>query len=340
MTVGFRLDSNEYVASGHMFRCVTIANALRKKNVKVIFLLAEEKNTELLLKNKFKYIVFHGHWNDYDQDIDAIQNVIGNEEIDILVVDSYKATKTFLEQINRKTPVFLLDDMCKEQYNVNTVLHISEWEGNTPLKELYKDSCVKTISGLKYVPLREEFTEDKMCDPQKQILITTGGTDAYHVSYRVAQLLLNESKLNEFSILVVCGSDNQDYDKLCDLRKKEARLNVIRNAWNMAELMRQSTFAVSAGGMTIYELSAVHCPTVALAISDDQLRFLTEMQKLGIVLYAGDIRQNKEDTYGRLMQCVIRLLDKTEIETMQSHMQCLVDGKGADRISCEILRCK
>ena len=55
MKIGFRLDANEYVASGHMFRCVAVAKQIRMLQHEVLFFLAEEKNTELL---NFKLLMY------------------------------------------------------------------------------------------------------------------------------------------------------------------------------------------------------------------------------------------------------------------------------------------
>ena len=103
--------------------------------------------------------------------------------------------------------------------------------------------------------------------------------------------------------------------------------------------MKESMFAVCAGGMTVYELCAVQCPAVAIAISDDQFFFLEEMHRLGVVLYAGDIRQIGENVYANVIECMKKLLGRNEIESIREKMYNLVDGQGSYRIAKEIIKC-
>lgn len=340
MKIGFRLDANEYVASGHMFRCVAVAKQIRMLQHEVLFFLAEEKNTELLIKENMPYIVINGHWDDFDQDISCMIQQVHQSRLDVLVVDSYKITGKFLSELNHEIPVFLFDDICTTRYAVSAVLHYSEWEGNEKIRDLYEHTDVKTISGLQYVPLREEFTEKVCFDKKKQILITTGGTDPYHISYQLVDKIFRTPEFDEYSVLIVCGINNKDYDILLEKQKKTPRVRVVRNASNMAQLMKESMFAVCAGGMTVYELCAVQCPAVAIAISDDQFFFLEEMHRLGVVLYAGDIRQIGENVYANVIECMKKLLVQNEIETIREKMYKLVDGQGAYRIAKEIIKCK
>ena len=45
MIVGFRVDANENIASGHMVRCITLAKELVKRGCEVVFYLAQDKET-------------------------------------------------------------------------------------------------------------------------------------------------------------------------------------------------------------------------------------------------------------------------------------------------------
>lgn len=51
----FRADANETVATGHLMRCMTIAEACREKGVECEFWLAEDKETERLRQAGFSY---------------------------------------------------------------------------------------------------------------------------------------------------------------------------------------------------------------------------------------------------------------------------------------------
>lgn len=61
MKIGFRLDANEKIATGHMMRCISIALKCRQEGVDCVFLLAQDINTDVLDNNEFKYIIINGH---------------------------------------------------------------------------------------------------------------------------------------------------------------------------------------------------------------------------------------------------------------------------------------
>ena len=41
--IGFRVDANEKIATGHLMRCMAIAQGFQRQREEVMFFLAEEK---------------------------------------------------------------------------------------------------------------------------------------------------------------------------------------------------------------------------------------------------------------------------------------------------------
>ena len=48
--IGFRVDANEVIATGHLMRCISIALECKKRGQQCIFFMAEDKETEQLRK--------------------------------------------------------------------------------------------------------------------------------------------------------------------------------------------------------------------------------------------------------------------------------------------------
>lgn len=214
MRVGFRADANEYIATGHLMRCMAIAEKLRRFGAECIFFLAEEKCTDRLQEHGFSCVILHGLWNSLTQELPVFRSYILREKLDWLVVDSYQADNQYLSSLNQLTPVLYLDDMAKEAYGVQALLHYSAWpEEKASYIKRYADFPVQILFGTKYVPLREEFypaleklpfLQKGAGDAQKEtdfldmagkrqgktdrrkalrirVLLTTGGTDPYHI---------------------------------------------------------------------------------------------------------------------------------------------------------------
>lgn len=337
--IGFRVDANTHIASGHLIRCMTIANECRKRGLECIFFLADNECETLVRERKFTYVVLNVPWDDWNSSIEKVQEAVKNYSVSKLVVDSYVVTAKFLNTMNCMVPVIYLDDMCKEKYHITAVIRYGQWPEDNIVQDLYMNTQTKVLAGMRYVPLREEFENVVRNDMEAntQIMMTTGGTDTYHISLKVAELFLSDEVFNKYTLLVVLGSMNQDEAVFRRLEASNPRLVVKKNVNNMAELMRESVLAVSAGGTTLYEFCACKIPVVCFAFGEDQVESNKEFEKRGIMLYSGDARYDKDvpDNIIKNMKKMLSNADmrKKSIEKMSS----LVDGLGAKRIVAEIL---
>ena len=127
-----------------------------------------------------------------------------------LVIDSYQATASYLASINAVVPVMYIDDMEKEVYLVDAILRYSQWPEDNTYQKKYSATDVSLLVGMQYVPLREEFRNSNASEHREDsILITTGGTDTYNVTYKVLCELQNRQEFSDYKFEVIIGSLNQ-----------------------------------------------------------------------------------------------------------------------------------
>lgn len=331
--IGFRLDANKYVAMGHMMRCITIANACRKIGLECIFFVSDEENVSVIENAGFEYRVLNTRWNDWSQGVDDLEAVIKEYKIELLVVDSYYVTNQFFININKCVPVFYIDDLCTEAFDVNVVMHYSQWTEETTLQDVYNEKDAKLLYGMQYMPLRSEFRVDKNVKKKNQIMITTGGTDPLHITVEVAKKIIESNELQDMRCVAILGKMNMDLDCLLDISRKSERLEVLYDISNMGQVMNESDLAISAGGCTIYELCACQIPTVAFSFSNDQVSFCEKMEQHNILEYAGDARTDDNITE-EIVRKIEKLYNDVERQKLyQQNMASVTDGKGADRIA-------
>lgn len=331
--IGFRVDANEEIATGHLMRCIAVACACEKEGEDVLFFLAEKKETERLDALGFSYVILGSDWRDMEGEAERMRSLLGEHSLDWLVVDSYRATKRYLSFLNRFVRVLYVDDYGRERYDVSAVLHYNPWADEEAFSDIYRGSGTVLLVGGKYIPLREEFSRGTELHRERQVLITTGGTDTYNVAGGVLLECLGRQQWKDVVFHVIVGSMNGHWEALQKLADQHACIHLHKNVANMSDYMRTCMVAVSAGGTTLYELCACGIPTVCFSFADNQKMGTEAMGTQGVMVYAGDAR-----TDGQICEKiggeVLRLLNhQQEWEAYRVKMQRLVDGKGAGRIA-------
>ena len=334
--IAFRLDANSSVATGHMFRCISIAKKCRLKGKECIFLLAEDEYTEILRSEGFQYKILNIKWDDWDYGINVVKESRKGCKAECLVVDSYRATAGFFNELSKEIPIFYMDDLCTEVYELSAVLHYSEWENEHILADLYSGKDVKVYSGMQYMPLRDLFEKEvKEIEKKYSILITTGGSDTYHITLKLIEALIEDERLSRESICAVLGKMNTDREEIEKISREHSNICVMQNISNMDEVMGQSQYAVTAGGNTVYELMACGVPFICFGFSNDQRYFGRRLEEHGNAIWAGDARDGIENLISNIVAGLRKLTD-TDMEKQREHIKrnrALIDGRGCARIA-------
>lgn len=331
--IGFRVDANEMIATGHLMRCITMAREFLKKGEECLFFLAEEKETRRLEENGFDYQVLHTDWRDMESEESVLENALKKAEVDFLIVDSYQATKSYLVYLEQFVPVLYIDDIGREVYPVSAVLRYAIWPEDMHFRQMYQGKETLLLAGMQYIPLREEFCtggQDKV--REKSILITTGGTDTYNIAGRLVTECLQREDLELYSFHVIVGSLNPFEKELIRITERSERAHLHKDVRNMSDYMRTCELAVSAGGTTLFELCACKIPTVCFSFADNQMDFTEELGKRNVMLYAGDAREKKEIA-SVITEYLCHLSKDKEVQwELAARMGELVDGEGTKRI--------
>jgi hypothetical protein len=102
-----------------------------------------------------------------------------------------------------------------------------------------------------------------------------------------------------------------------------------------SEVMSSCSFAISASGVTLYDLLASGIPTIAVALDRLQLRTADAFHELGAVLSAGLLQRLSPPI---LLRCLGEMLEnRSLVQRLTGTGQMLVDGKGLSRV-VEIVR--
>ena len=105
MKLFIRADANNVIATGHIMRCIAIAQAAIDLGHTVTFIIADDDSKELLERYSMEYICLNTIWNQMDDEIEYIYEVIDRERPDYILVDSYYVTEAYLENLKKKCKV-------------------------------------------------------------------------------------------------------------------------------------------------------------------------------------------------------------------------------------------
>ena len=331
--IGFRIDANEKVATGHMFRCISIAKKARALGEDCLFFTCESSDAAAVTDNGFEVVKLPLIWDNWDENVNLLKEECVKNSVRVLVVDSYYVTEKFFKEISETVPVFYLDDICEKKYPVHSVLHYSEWDEDDVIARLYKGTDTKVYSGMKYVPLREGFGREGTHD-KYDVLVTTGGSDTYHISLLLALKFMGE-EWKDKRICMVLGKMNNDSNEIRELASKYSGMTVLQNISNMDEIISESSFAVCAGGISVYEMMAGGTPFTCFAFSDDQKIFGERLSEHGNCTYAGDARDDANAVAENVVNNLRALFSMSDAErqVLIDKNKNTADGKGAERIA-------
>lgn len=337
MRIGIRVDANEIVATGHLMRCLAIAEELTRMGEMPLFISSDEFPSSLIRQKGYEFVSLGSDWKYIEGETGKLQTVIDKHHIGMLLVDSYYVSKEYFEKIHTFTKTMYIDDLGKDVYNVDVVVCYANYYKELGLEERYP-SEVKLLLGTKYTPLRSAFSNlpPKEISPElKRLLVLSGGTDPYNFLWKLSEVIM-ESRLYEIleEIDIICGRYYKRYVELTGKLAGKRKFRIYKAVEDIEKYMQSADVAVTSAGVTSYELCAVGVPAITYVMADNQQKNAESFYKDGIMDCAGDLR------YDSVLKKIIKMLDGrykdfSYRDKISEVMRKKVDGKGAWRIANE-----
>lgn len=338
-----RADANSEIGSGHIMRCLSIADACKELGEQVCFLVADEGGVELLSKRGHDYIVLGTDYQRMEEELQPgmgerqLQRLLGEHPHGLLLIDSYFVTEQYLKALREYAKVVYMDDIPRFSYPVDAIVNYNIYGEDME----YSGETGKLFLGPEFAPLREQFqnVEYQVSPVAKNVLITTGGSDKYNLAGKILEEVLSREGIKELYYHVVSGAYNPHLAYLEQLAKEHSNIKLHCNVTDMAGLMKECDIAITAGGSTMYELSAVGVPTLCFSFVDNQELIVENFYRKGLVAYGGNYLKEQEAFAGNVAEALQELVAKEELRRSCSNRQrALVDGNGAKRLAGELRR--
>ena len=233
MKVIFRVDASLEMGTGHVMRCLALAQVLKENGVNTEFICRKHKGN---LIDKIRSSGFHTHelelsgesetdnklahssWLGVTQqkDTDDCINILKVEKIDWLIVDHYGLDEQWQKSLKPYYgKLMVIDDLADRQFycdillNQNLGSHKDNYENKVP------KGC-ELLLGCEYALLRPEFSKlrnqalekRKNTKEIKNILVFMGGGEN-NITYDILKQLDDR-----FNIVVVLGKSSPCNEKI------------------------------------------------------------------------------------------------------------------------------
>lgn len=328
-----RTDMNDTIATGHIMRCLAIADCVKKCGENVTFVVADTNPVELISERGYKCIVLNTKWDDMESELEKLENTICENTIQKLLIDSYQVTKLYLEAVSKLVKTVYIDDVNAFSYPVDMLICYASYWKKFNYEQHYCGT--KLLLGTKYTPVRDVFQNCKkkyIKDKIENILILSGGTDKYNV---IRKLIERLPRGKYQCINVICGRYYEAYDALCEQYQDEKNVFIHKAVSDIEKYMADADVAITAGGTTLYELCALGTPAISFSFVDNQLENVLQFQADGVIDYAGDVRT---DNVIEKILLLLGTFSKEKRCRQSKNMQALVDGMGTKRIVDEWIK--
>jgi len=362
--IAIRTDASIQIGTGHVMRCLALAQELRNNGARVVFVcrehlgnmfgLIESKGFELVrlgpvpdddLKNGEKIHpeknlsqLAHSEWLRADQDTDARQTINALQKDapwDWLIVDHYALDhrwESSMRQMAEK--IMVIDDLADRSHDCDLLLDQNYFQQPGKRYKGLLPEQSQALLGPKYALLRPEFKQARQFSRMRgngigRILVYFGGNDPANLT-GMALEALGCPELSHLLVELVAGPNNQ----YLDLLKKQAqnrpgtRLHIQPKSFT--ELMLRSDLCIGAGGTTTWERLCLGLPGIVITVAENQEAFTAELNKAGYLTWLG----RKEDvTVSAIREALLKKVLAYIEEKTATDMPRLVDGFGALRIA-------
>lgn len=335
-----RTDANAQMGTGHLMRCLALAQAWQARGGEAIFITACDSAGLLkrLRDEGFQVVEVEECYPNPDE-WKIVSQVLAAHPQSWVLLDGYHFDPSYQRHIKEAGhPLLVIDDMAHlDHYHADVVLN-----QNIHAEQLnYScDSDTRLLLGTDYVLLRREFWpwrdwEREIPDVARKVLVTLGGSDPDNQTLKVIQAL-RQIEVADLEAVVIVGGSNPHFESLQSAVQGSAAIRLVRNVTNMPELMAWADIAVTAGGSTCWELAFMELPGEIIVLADNQVQSSKILGEQGYFVYLGNGRMLTTKEIQSSLSSLV--MDCVQREQLRQRCNRLVDGQGVSRIINYLLK--
>jgi UDP-2,4-diacetamido-2,4,6-trideoxy-beta-L-altropyranose hydrolase len=333
--VAIRADGGNKIGLGHIVRTMALANECKRNNCSVVFITQDNPIVVKMLTEKGFIIEPIPLALKKDEELRVVNHIMNERKTEIFIGDCFAIDREYVLGIRKNNRfIVMLDNLKDMSLGADLIINGAIY-GKTFREEAEKYQQ-KALLGDGYYILREQFIQNSKRVIHKNvhsILVTMGGSDPLNLTPWLMKMIHKVD--HSLKINVVVGSAFEHATEIQELAQELSNITLHVGVENMANLMEQSDIAISAGGVTPYELAATGTPSIVVIQAENQVLSSTMLADKEIVINLGDGAALQENVFINTLKQLIE--NYGQRKTMSALGQQTVDGRGVMRCVAHIL---
>jgi UDP-2,4-diacetamido-2,4,6-trideoxy-beta-L-altropyranose hydrolase len=349
-----RVDASAAIGIGHVMRCLTLAEALRKRDVAVMFVCREHDGhmcdrivaqnipvtrlsvsyQALTVDDSRAYAAWVGApwWQDAEQTRAAIE--ASGFRPDWAIVDHYGLDHRWESVLRRSVDhIMVIDDLADRRHDCDLLLDQNlVADLSTRYADRVPETCV-TLLGPDWALLQPLYAELRERTPPREgaihrVLVSYGGADMDNLTGRTLAAILRLER-TDIEVHVVTAADAPHAAAVREQVAKKTNVHLHSGLCSLAPLIAHADLAIGACGSSVWERLCLGLPSLVVTLADNQRHNAAELHRRGLVQWLGHYDEVSE----RMLEQVLReLISRGLNESWSLKCRSVVDGKGLDRV--------
>lgn len=358
MRAVFRVDASIEIGSGHVIRCLTLAERLGREGWEIHFIcrnlpgcmagFIEEKGYRVHLLSRpscemadgsLPESPVHAGWLGLPWEQDAADTARALDRIDSplnwLLVDHYAIDAGWESRMrSRADRIMVIDDLADRSHDCEVLLDQNLYQDPVRRYQERVASDCRLLLGPQYALLREEFVETRRHLGERdgtvrRVLVFFGGADQGNMTGMTLDAIEDLQNL-AIHVDMVVGSGNPHREALEERCKSMKNVTCHIQINNMAEFMSNADLAIGAAGTSTWERCSLSLPALVVSIARNQQPIAEAVAAAGAVTYLGKAENINSDSIGRAL---LEACQHPELLQNQGRISAgLVDGAGTERV--------
>lgn len=359
LSVTFRVDASLDIGTGHVMRCLTLADALHERGAFCRFVCRAHPGNliELVRQRSYEALALpaergdvprqapdgaplpgHAGWlgTDWETDAHETRAILAGQDVDWLIVDHYALDAHWEHSLRPACcRIMVIDDLADRPHDCDVLLDQNLGRSASDYAALVPGGCT-VLAGPQYALLRPEFAALRPYSlarretlALRRLLITMGGVDKDNATGKVLDTLRQYPLPPDCEITVIMGPHAPWLDQV---RKQASEMpwptEVRVNITDMAQVMADSDLAIGAAGSAAWERCCLGLPTLQVVLAENQLAGGRALHNTGAALSLGEPAVLSK----QLASALWPLLTGKLLVEMSRAACAVTDGQGAARV--------